>query len=139
VSAIVSTYFAAERSAPQSDVRGYLDGQLADLRIRIADTLARQLELRAQPGMDAVKVAQVANAGSELSALVGREQAVASQLDQLEMVELAGPTPEVTTPPYALTKPISPRPLVLAATGALSGLVVAAGVVALVARRRLPA
>ena len=139
VSAMVSTYFAAEQSAPQSGVRDYLDGQLADLRIRIADTRARLLELRGQPETGTAKDAQVANAESELSALVGREQAVASQLDQLEIIELAGPTPELTTQPYALTKPISPKPLVLAATGALSGLVVASGVVALVARRRTPA
>ncbi|MDQ3276283.1 MAG: hypothetical protein M3Q39_14990 [Actinomycetota bacterium] len=139
VSAIVSTYFAAEQSAPKSGVRDYLDGQLTDLRIQITDTRERLLELRGQPSEGAVTDAQVANADSELSALVGREQAVASQLDQLEIVELAGPTPELTTQPYALTKPISPKPLVLAATGALTGLVVAAGVVALVARRRTPA
>jgi capsular polysaccharide biosynthesis protein len=62
-----------------------------------------------------------------------REASLIGQLDSIELAEQA--TAEVLTAPYTVPGQVSPRPRFAAATGALTALLLAAAVVALLARR----
>lgn len=116
--AIVTQYLAVSNNDERSDVRGYLETELATV-------------------LDRIEAARTDSAlGAELSPLVDREQQLRSRLDELNISDLAGPGARVLVPPYADVDPVSPRPLVTAATGALTALLVAALGLLLVVRRR---
>lgn len=135
VNDIVKRYFALRQVQEPSDVRGYLDSELADVRERIADTQGRLLQLRGESAAGLVDQAALGAAQDQLGALVTREQALLEQLDQVNIVDLSGPSAQLTTPPYLVTDPVSPRPLLSAVAGLLMGLIVAAGAVAIVVWR----
>lgn len=118
LTAIVDGYLEVSNNDPRSELHDYLDGQLIDVLGRLGELgpsgAARQ---------------------AERAALVDREQDLRSRLDDLAVTDVAGPAARVLVPPYVTTDPVSPRPLVTAATGALAGLIVAAIAVAVAARR----
>ncbi|MQA14210.1 MAG: hypothetical protein GEV09_08570 [Pseudonocardiaceae bacterium] len=133
--AIVDRYFALKSSAQPSGVREYLETELTAARSDVADARGRLLQLQAEEAAGVGDTAAVAGADDELQALIAREQDIQSQLDELNIASASGPNAQLLTPAYPVEDPVSPRPLFAAGTGALVGLVVAAGAVALVARR----
>ncbi|HXV93562.1 MAG TPA: hypothetical protein VD813_09715 [Pseudonocardia sp.] len=69
-------------------------------------------------------------------ALVQREQALVAQLDNLTTAELSRPVPSLLVPPYSAPDPVGVGPLTTTAVGMLLGLLVAAPLVLVLARRR---
>ncbi|WP_093347455.1 hypothetical protein [Pseudonocardia ammonioxydans] len=65
-----------------------------------------------------------------------RERALVAQLDSLTTADLARPVPTVLVPPFSVSAPAGPGVDVALVTGALLGVLVAAPVVLLRARRR---
>lgn len=118
VRGIVDRYLEVGNNDERAALRQYLDGELRIVLDRIAD-------VRADSPVSA----------AELGPLVDRELSLRGQLDELRLSDLAGPASRVLVEPYALPDRVSPRPLLAAATGALSGLLIAAVVVAVLARR----
>jgi capsular polysaccharide biosynthesis protein len=108
--AVTARYLAVANDVP-SENRAYLRSELAEVERRLD---AGELS----PGQTA--------------ALAGRR---ATLLDRLDALELAGPQATLLTPAYSADDPVSPRPLLAGAAGALSGLLVAAALVFLLARR----
>ncbi len=118
LSAIVTQYLLVSGNDRRADLRGYLEGELQAV-------LDRQTGVRAGTDGDP----------GELAALTGREQWLRTQLDELRLTDLAGPAAEVLVEPYVETDPVAPDALLGTAAGAASGLVVAALVVVVLARR----
>jgi uncharacterized protein involved in exopolysaccharide biosynthesis len=116
---VVTQYLAVSNNDERADVRGYLEGQLADVLDRIG-------QARTDAGRQ-----------DELAPLVDREQQLRTQLDEIALSDLAGPGARVLVPPYAEIDPVSTGPLVTAATGGLTALLVAALALAVVVRRKL--
>jgi uncharacterized protein involved in exopolysaccharide biosynthesis len=116
---VVTQYLAVSNNDERADVRGYLEGQLADVLDRIG-------QARTDAGRQ-----------DELAPLVDREQQLRTQLDEIALSDLAGPGARVLVPPYAEVDPVSTGPLVTAATGGLTALLVAALALAVVVRRQL--
>lgn len=107
------------------------DGDQDELRTFLATRLGEVLALM-----------QSANAGtavngeqSELAALVEREQWLRTQLDELHLSELTGSGTRILVAPYVAADPVSPKPLITTAAGALTGLLLAGLAVAVVAHR----
>jgi uncharacterized protein involved in exopolysaccharide biosynthesis len=115
---VLTRYLEVSPNDARAGVRDYLDLQLADVIDRIA----------------AVPPA-VADREGVLAPLTDREQWLRTRLDELQLTDLAGPAAEVLVPPYVGTEPVGPRPAVATAGGAFVGLVVAALLVAVLARR----
>lgn len=116
--AVLARYLEVSDNDTRAEVRSYLDDQLTEV-------LEQIFLLRAAPqGRE-----------GELSALVQREQWLRTQLDEIRFTDIAGPGAEVLVDPYVEADPVSPRPAITAAAGALSGLIVGLLVVALLARR----
>ncbi len=135
VEAIVQRYLDIYQVQHPSQVRQYLERELEDVRNRAEATRGRLLQLRAEAAAGLARDVEISTAEDDLQPLIAREQEILRQLDQINIVSLAGPTAELLTPPYVLANPVSPRPQFAAATGALTALIIAAGVVALTARR----
>jgi uncharacterized protein involved in exopolysaccharide biosynthesis len=117
--AVVAEYLQVSNNDERADVRRYLEEQLTVVLDRI------------------VEARNDGNRTSELAPLVDREQQLRSRLDDLNLSDLAGPGARVLVPPYVATDPVSPNPLVTAVTGGLTALLVAALVLAVVARRQM--
>jgi capsular polysaccharide biosynthesis protein len=115
---LVASYLNVSNNDPRAELRGYLDGQLTEVLSRISEVRANAEDRQ-----------------GELAALVEREQWLRTQLDELQFSDIVGPGASVLVPPYVEATPVSPRPLVTTAAGALAGLVVAVFAVAVVARR----
>jgi len=110
--AITDRYMEVSRPVDQPAVRAYLNRELGNIRSQLAS---------ASP--DAI------------GPLRERQAKLQDQLDNLDL-RVLGPLPaQVIIPPYSLEEPVSPRPLLGAATGALTGLMIALGLVVFVARR----
>jgi capsular polysaccharide biosynthesis protein len=110
--AITDRYLEVSRPVDQPAVRAYLNRELGNIRSQLAS---------ASP--DAI------------GPLRERQAKLQDQLDNLDL-RVLGPLPaQVIIPPYSLEEPVSPRPLLGAATGALTGLMIALGLVVFVARR----
>lgn len=133
--AIVDRYFALESPARPSGVREYLDGELAAVQSGIADVQGRLTQLQSEAAAGIGDSAAVTAADNQLQTLLSREQDVQTQLDDLNIASAAGPNAQLLTPAYPVPDPVSPRPLFAGGAGALIGLIVAAGAVALAARR----
>ncbi len=71
-----------------------------------------------------------------LTASQDLEKAIQGRIDQLKLTGQEGPDAQLLTPPYSMPDAVFPQPLIAAGTGALVGLIVAGGVVAMGARRR---
>jgi uncharacterized protein involved in exopolysaccharide biosynthesis len=119
--AVGNRYLALTADTDIEGVRTYLEGELAAVR------QARGALRRDQPG------------SLEADALGAREQDLLSQLDKIRTGANSGPTAEIVSPAYLLERPVRPSRSFSAITGALTGLLVAAGVVALRARRAVRA
>lgn len=115
---VTAQYLELSNNFARSETQDYLDGQLRDVLGRI----------------DLVPVDVPARA-SERAALVSREQELRSQLDTLQLTEIAGPAAEVLVPAYVDPVPVYPRTGFATGTGALAGLLVAVIGVAVLARR----
>lgn len=125
--AVLDGYLALSSSTQPARREG-LEADLATANTALADAQARLTAQQNQPGAAADTLAS-------LRAAVQTQQARQQQLrDQLDAVDIA-PVPRLLTPPY-LAEEVTPRPLYVTVTGALVGLVLAAGVVAVAARSR---
>jgi uncharacterized protein involved in exopolysaccharide biosynthesis len=113
-----------------------LSTQLAD-----AHTNTTQLQTQVQQLTTAVvagTATQVAlnDARAQLTASQDLEKAIQGRIDQVKLTGQDGPDAQLLTPPYSMPDAVFPQPLIAAGTGALVGLIVAGGVVAMGARRR---
>lgn len=115
---VIARYLEVSPNDTRADVRNYLNLELATVVARI----------------EAVPPA-IANREGVLAPLVDREQWLRTRLDELQLTDLAGPAAEVLVQPYVANDPVSPRPLVATVAGAMAGLVVAALLVGVLARR----
>ncbi len=120
-----------------------LRDEITDLSVRAAAGRARLDEIAAaragaaaSPGGLAV-TAEERNLQVEDTALTQRVSALQSELTQI-LVQRETATPaEILTPAYLLDQPVGPRPVRAAAAGAMLGLVLSSGLLALGLRRRL--
>ncbi len=60
-----------------------------------------------------------------------------ARIDEVTLTGQVGPNAQLLTPPYSLSDPVSPQPLIAVGTGALVGLLIAGGMAAVGAARRL--
>jgi capsular polysaccharide biosynthesis protein len=123
---IVTNYIAVSNNPQRTELRAYLDAQIADVQSRLETARA------AAAGLD-LGLSQAAQA--EIDALVQREATLRTQLDEDQLATIAGPVPQISVAPYVEHDAVSPRPLLAIGGGALAGLVVALFVVAVLARR----
>lgn len=135
VQAVVDRYFTVHRSGRPTEVREYLDRELAIVRSSIADARGRLTQLQGEAAAGIGAPGAVTAADNELQTLLGREQDIRSQLDDLVVTSASGPGAQLLTPAYNVEDPVSPRPVVAAGSGAVIGVLVAAAAVALAARR----
>jgi uncharacterized protein involved in exopolysaccharide biosynthesis len=112
VAAISARYVELLQPLDNTQVRTYLESQLAEVRERQRTASADQLVIFAE-----------------------RESELLNQLDQLRVNTLAAPSARTVVAPFALNDPVYPRPKIVTLTSGLCALFVAAAVVALVARR----
>lgn len=111
----------------------YIDISNNDERSRMRDYLESELTIVLERMEEVRGLGQARQL--ELAPLVDREQSIRTRLDDFRLTDLAGPAAQVLVAPYTSTEPVSPKPLVAAATGATAGLVVALLVLAVLARR----
>ncbi len=135
VQAVVDRYFGLNEAAQPSGVLDYLESQLRDARAGVADARGRLLQLQGEVAAGVGDPAAIVGANDELQAWAEREKEIQAQIDETNVISRSGPVGQLLTPPYVLADPVSPRPLFAAVTGLLVGLIVAAGAVALAARR----
>jgi hypothetical protein len=125
--AIVARYLETSNNPARTEVRAYLDAQLADVRARLVTARAEADDV------GALGLSQAAQA--QVDALVTREAALLAQIDAEQFAAIAGPAPQVSVQPYVEHDAVSPKTLLVMGGGALAGLVVALIVVAVLARR----
>jgi capsular polysaccharide biosynthesis protein len=113
VDAISDQYFEAARVSDQPELRQYFENQLRDIQRRL-----RELPVPAP----------------ERPELAVREVDVQRQLDEIQLGIAEESRAEVVVPPYSVESPVSPRPMLAVAAGALSGLMIALVVIAVLAR-----
>lgn len=122
-----------QTSAGSRYLRGELDRTAADLgKARAEAQMWRQDQGTAPPPSPA----DVASNEARVQSLTSRQQQILSQLDQVNVSQLSKAAPQVVVAPYLVRDPVSPRPGYAAAGGALTAVLIAAGVVPLIARRR---
>ena len=121
--AVVNGYLALNQSG-QPTLRQRLEAELLTTNTALADAQAR---LTAE-GATAT-AATVAPLQSAVQAQQSRQQQLQAQLDALNLAPVA----QLLTPPYAAGT-VSPRPVFAAVAGGLVGLVLAAVVIAVMAR-----
>jgi hypothetical protein len=139
----------AARQTLQAVMDGYLaladqpSGVTRNLETQLVETRANTARIQTQvdqltAGVLAGTATQAAlnDARAQLTASVDREKAIQVRIDEINLTGRSGPNAQLLTPPYVLPDPVSPQPLIAAGTGALVGLLVAGGVVAVGARRR---
>jgi hypothetical protein len=139
----------AARQTLQAVMDGYLaladqpSGVTRNLETQLVETRANTARIQTQvdqltAGVLAGTATQAAlnDARAQLTASVDREKAIQVRIDEINLTGRSGPNAQLLTPPYVLPDPVSPQPLIAAGTGALVGLLVAGGVVAMGARRR---
>ncbi|HEY6422105.1 MAG TPA: hypothetical protein VIY28_02410 [Pseudonocardiaceae bacterium] len=119
-----------------SGVTRNLDAQLADTRATTAKLQARVVQLTPQVLAGTATQVTLNDARTQVTASQDREKAIQARIDDLNLTGRSGPNAQLLTPPYVLPDPVSPQPLITAGTGALVGLLVAGGAVAMAARRR---
>jgi uncharacterized protein involved in exopolysaccharide biosynthesis len=132
--AVMDGYLAL--AGQPSGVARNLDTQLADARAITAQLQTRVNELT--PAVQAGTATQTAlnDARAQLTASLDREKAIQVRIDEIKLTGQAGPNAQLLTPPYSMPDAVSPQPLIAAGTGALIGMIVAGGVVALGTWRR---
>ncbi|MGH3684418.1 MAG: hypothetical protein ACRDRU_24460 [Pseudonocardiaceae bacterium] len=113
-----------------------LDTQLADAKANTARIQTQVTQLTAAVSAGTATQISLNDARTQLTASLEREKAVQARIDEFKLTGQAGPDAQLLTPPYSLPDAVFPQPLIAAGTGALVGLIVAGGVVAVGARRR---
>jgi uncharacterized protein involved in exopolysaccharide biosynthesis len=113
-----------------------LDTQLSDAKANTAQLQTRVQQLTTAVAAGTATQAALNEARAQLTASQDREKAIQARIDELKLTGQSGTDPQLLTPPYSLPDPVFPQPLIAAGTGALVGLIVASGVVALTVRRR---
>jgi uncharacterized protein involved in exopolysaccharide biosynthesis len=119
-----------------SGVTRNLDTQLADARANTARLQTQVQQLTSQVSAGTATQAALNEARAQVTASTDREKAIQARIDEINLTGRSGTNAQLLTPPYVLPEPVRPQPLIAAGTGALVGLLVAAGVVAVDARRR---
>lgn len=130
VQAVVDNYLGLSQ-AGQPTLRQRLATELVAVNTAVADAQAR---LSTQEGLVAAGTATtdtVVPLQSALQAQQSRQQQLQAQLDTVNLAPVA----QLLTAPYA-AGPVNPKPMFAAAVGALVGVVLAAVIVAVVARSR---
>ena len=115
VEAISARYFDAVRPPEQSELRRYFEIQLQDIQRRL-----RELPV----------------AAAERPETAVREVDVQRRLDEIRLGTAEESRAQVVVPPYSVESPVSPRPMLAVATGALTGLLIALVAIAVLARLR---
>jgi len=130
VQAIVDNYLGLGQS-DQPTLRQRLETELVAVNAAVADA---QVRLSAQEDLVAAGTATVDTVMPLQTALQAQQARQRQFQAQLDTVNLA-PMPQLLTPPYA-TNVVTPKPMFAAVVGALAGVLLAAVVVAVVARHR---
>lgn len=130
VQAVADSYLELNQ-AGQPMLHQRLATELLTVNTAIADAQARLSAQEAQVTAGAATADTVVPLQSALQAQQARQQQLQAQLDSINLTPVA----QLLTPPYAAGA-ISPKPMFVAVVGALVGVVLAAVVVAVVARSR---
>lgn len=133
VNAVVDQYLSLTRAQGTDNARAYLEEQLAELD-QLIDEQRDQINLLAAQTTNP-EDGKVLAARSELESLLAQKDSTIAQLDQLTVGQLTEQRIDLLTPGYVLDDPVSPRPKVAAAAGALAAMIVAAVLVAVIGRR----
>lgn len=113
-----------------------LTTQLADAHTNTTQLQTQVQQLTTAAVAGTATQASLNDARAQLIASQDLEKAIQGRIDQLKLTGQAGPDAQLLTPPYSMPDAVFPQPLIAAGTGALVGLIVAGGVVAMGARRR---
>jgi len=113
-----------------------LDTQLADAHLNTTRIQTQVTQLTTAVLAGTATQTSLNDARAQLTVSLDREKAIQARIDELKLTGQAGPDAQLLTPPYSLPDAVFPQPLIAAGTGALVGLIVAGGVVAVGARRR---
>ncbi|MGH3754943.1 MAG: hypothetical protein ACRDRP_20045 [Pseudonocardiaceae bacterium] len=133
--AVVDGYL--ELAGQPTGVTRNLDTQLADARANTARLQTQVSQLTTAVLAGTATQASLNEARAQVVTSVDREKAIQVRIDEINLTGRSGPNAQLLTAPYVLADPVSPQPLIAAGTGALVGLIVAGGVVAVAARRRV--
>lgn len=146
-----STQQAAQQTL-QDVINGYLalasqpTGVVRNLETQLAQAKANTAQLQTQ--VEQLRTAVLAGNATQASLDAARAQLAASQdLEKALQTRIAdakltgqqGPQAQLLTPPYPLPDPVFPQPLIAGGTGALVGVVVAGGMLAISLRRQASA
>jgi uncharacterized protein involved in exopolysaccharide biosynthesis len=136
--AVAERYLALATESGDAEARQFLEQQIDDIDTQLATKREELRELRSSETSTATGSpdGELDVVETEIDALLNRREEVSAQLDDITVRELTRPRLEVLTPAYVLEDPVSPKPLLGTTAGFALGLLVAAGVVALIARRR---
>jgi uncharacterized protein involved in exopolysaccharide biosynthesis len=113
-----------------------LDTQLADAKANTARIQTQVTQLTAAVLAGTATQVSLNDARTQLTVSLDREKAIQARIDELKLTGQSGPDAQLLTPPYSLPDAVFPQPLIAAGTGALVGLIVVGGVVAVGLRRR---
>jgi hypothetical protein len=133
--AVMDSYLAL--AGQPSGVARNLETQLADARQNTAQLQSRVPQLTTAVLAGTATQASLDEARVQLAASLDREKTIQARIDEVKLTGQVGPGAQLLTPPYSLPGPVDPQPLIAAGTGALVGLVMAGGVLAVGARRRI--
>ncbi len=113
-----------------------LDTQLADAHANTTRIQTQVQQLTTAVVAGTATQNSLNDARAQLTASLDREKAVQARIDELKLTGQSGPDAQLLTPPYSLPDVVFPQPLIAAGTGALIGLIVAGGMLAVAVRRR---
>ncbi len=120
-----------------SGVAHNLETQLAGARQNSTQLQTRVQELTTAVLAGTATQTSLNDARAQLAASLDREKMIQARIDEVKLTGQVGSNAQLLTPPYSLPDPVSPQPLIAAGTGALVGLLVAGGMAAVGARRRM--
>jgi uncharacterized protein involved in exopolysaccharide biosynthesis len=136
---IADTYLETIRAIPDSRALQYVEAELEDVREVLAEARDELRTLREQEAAGTDSAGAVDEARGVVADLRTRARALQRERDDIQIIELSAPPAVLVTQAYELDSPVSPGPVLLGFAGALTGLVVAAGVGAILLRQRFRA
>lgn len=113
-----------------------LHTQLADAQTKTAGLQTRVQQLIPAVLAGTATQASLDDARAQLTASLDLEKAIQGRIDELDLTGQQGPDAQVLTQPYSMPEAVFPQPLIAAGAGALVGVLVAAVVVGVSARRQ---
>jgi uncharacterized protein involved in exopolysaccharide biosynthesis len=134
---VIDSYLALA-SQPTGVARN-LETQLAQAKANTAQLQAQMEQLRTAVLAGTATQASLDAARAQLTASQDLEKALQARIDQVKLAGQQGPQAQLLTPPYPLPDPVFPQPLIAGGTGALVGVVVAGGMLAISLRRQASA